>query len=413
MKEIIEYVLAGIIIASFIPLYTMINVGLYNPPPRRIDPNVMVLYSNAVEEVLNELITSNNLTPTLVDLRQLLINRVGLDVYRDYGFHVTLYSWGIANITVLSNKVIVYTRDKGNLTLLVVWSDLSSSTYFTDAPSHYYSEEGVYKYELAVPTSNLIVSVAVLETGILRYINYYIDNSLRELYLLNINGRIYVLNDLSQGSLATSNYAGYPVVETYLYYYTRFNFSLYRRLYFVHSIDTWIYDMCCCSSPTPPTDYLVSLEEKVVPMIYTNVSYYGIYDGTITINGKNYQAFYVSNFKHEENYTEYWERRDIHGGYCSCSEACSSRCPYWVRISQSNPSTYNYLNILASPLYNSVLLLIKDASGRVYYAKFYHYSIDFGDTIPKDWQTDILVYNMRIGMVDYEVTLTIWRRSVV
>ena len=70
------------------------------------------------------------------------------------------------------------------------------------------------------------------------------------------------------------------------------------------------------------------------------------------------------------------------------------------------------MDIVSSPLYNAVLLLLKDLDGRLYVATFYHHEVDFGDAIPRDWQTDILVYIMRIGMVDYEVTLTIWRRSI-
>jgi len=413
MKEIIEYILAGIIIISFIPLYTIINTSLYNPPPRRIDPNVMVLYSSVIEEVLDELISTNNFTPSLVDIRELVKQRVGPDIYRDYGFHVSIVSWGIINITLYSDRVSVYTRDLGNLTLLVIRNDLSHEVYLLSSPTASFASQGIYKYDFVTDTSSVIIVIAVLETGITRYIDYYIDNSITRIYILNLNGKIYVLNDLSNGRIKTKYYADYLVVDSYLYYYTKLNFSVYRHLYYEHSIDTYIYSMCCCSnSPTPPNPYLVFLEKEIVPMIYTNISYYSIYDGLTNINGKNYEKLYLASFEYERNYTEYWVRRDIYGGGCSCSEACNGLCPYFVRTSQTFKGSKVYMDIVSSPLYNAVLLLLKDLDGQLYVATFYHNEVEFGDAIPRDWQTDILVYIMRIGMVDYEVTLTIWRRSI-
>ncbi len=413
MKEIIEYILAGIIIISFIPLYTIINTSLYNPPPRRIDPNVMVLYSSVVEDVLKDLISTNNFTPSLIDIRELVKQRVGPDIYKDYGFHVGIVSWGIINITLHSDRVSVYTRDLGNLTLLVIRNNLTHEVYLLSSPTASYTDTGIYRYDLYTDTGTIIIVSAVLETGITRYIDYYMDDNISRIYILNINGKIYVLNDLSNGSMKTKNYAGYDVVDSYLYYYTRLNFSVYRHMYFEHSIDTYIYRMCCCTnSPTPPNPYLVFLEKNITPMIYTDIDYYSIYDDTTNIGGKTYEKLYLASFEYERNYTEYWVRKDIHGDECSCSEACNGLCPIFVRTSQRPIGSRVYMDVVSSPLYNAVLLLLKDLDGRLYVATFYHNEVEFGDAIPRDWQTDSLIYIMRVGMIDYEVTLTIWRRSI-
>jgi len=412
LKEVIEYILAGLIIASFIPLYITINVNMYNPPPKRMDPNIMVLYSNVIEEVLNELITSNNFTPEIIDIASIVRERVGSDVYKDYGYHVRIVSWGVVNITLYSDHVSVYTRDLGNLTVLIIRNDLSSESYYLETPSKTYYRNALYRYDIYTDTSTIIAVAAVLETGITKYIGYYIADGIHRIYLLNLGNRLYIVNNIGEnGNIATRYYANHYIVDTYLYYYTRRNMSVYRHLYYVHSIDTWIYDMCCCSSSNPPNHYLRFLEKEVIPVIYTDIDYYGIYDGTITINGVEYEKFYVAAFGYERNYTEYYERRDLYWGYCSCSEACSDQCPYWVRTDQRFDGDRVFMDELTAPLYNAVLMILRDENGELYAVLFYRHEIEFGDTIPVNWKVETLVYMIRVGMIDYEVTLTIWRRA--
>jgi|GEM_PF-3554085 len=406
MKEIIEYILAGIIIVSFIPLYTVINTSLYNPPPRRIDPNVMVLYSSTIEDVLNKLISTNNFTPALVDIVDLVRQRVGEDVYREYGFHVRIVSWGIVNITLHSDFISVYTRDLGNVTVLIIKNDLTSNTYLITQPTIIYNRQGIYRYDLYISTSDVIIVVAVLETGITRYIDYYIDDDIYKTYILNINGKVYVLNDLSNGAMAKESYGGYQVVDAYLYYYTKLNFSVYRHLHFVHSIDTTIYIYRCSSS------YCPGFRKNITPVIYTDTDYYIIYDGTVTLNGKTYEKLYLSSLVYEENYTEIWQKKDRYGGWCWYSEVCDYCTEEYYLYDRIFRGDAIRLHEIESPLYNAVLILLKDDAGRLYVATFYHYEVEFGDTVPRDWQTDSLIYIMRIGMVDYEVILTIWRRTV-
>ncbi len=407
MKEVIEYIIAGLIIVSFLPLYTIINETLYTPPARTVKPVILALYTETINRVILDLAGSSNLTPGIIDIHSLIVDDVGADVYRDYGYYFEMTSWGILNITVNGNQVDVYTCDKGNLSLLIVYSDLSSQVIVLENPSSYDVPKGVYIYSTSLPRSDILVVTSVLETGITKYIDYYLSDTLVPVYIANINGRLYLLNDLDNGGVSTSDYHGYQVVDVYMYYYTHRNYSVYRLLeynyatyaYYVNCGYSWLDD---CGS-----------YYRYVERSYEEINYYGIYDGVISINGKNYEKLGLSSFEYVARYKEYSRRLNIWGGYCSCSDIYYGRCTdTWYVYSSSFISDSLSKYDISAPLYNTVLVLVKDSNNRLYVATNYHHTISVGDIVPSNWPTVTITYIVRVGMIDYQVTLTVWRRSM-
>ncbi len=410
MKEIIEYIIAGIILLSIIPMYIGINTILYTPPRERVSPAVLALYTESINNVVYELISSNNLTPAIIDLNKYVIERVGSDVYRDYGYNVEIVSWGIINITVSDNIVRVYTRDKGNLTILVVYSTLVHEYYTLDTPTYSNELKGIYMYETTTTYSSIIAVVAILETGTAKYIDYYIAYSSRvkPLYIMNINGKIYLLNDVSNGNIVPSYYNGYPVVTTYIYYYTPSKMNVYRYLGYSHAIRATYY-VCGYSWLEDCGAYLYTITR-----LYEDINYYSILQsGTITIDDREYQVLQATNFRYEEKHDETWRRLDIWGRYCRCWEFWFGWCTdEWRKVSDTLVETNLYRYDIAAPLYNAVLFVLKDSIGNIYIATPYYHRISFGDTPPSNWPIHTISYILRIGMIDYQVRVSVWRRTI-
>ena len=87
--------------------------------------------------------------------------------------------------------------------------------------------------------------------------------------------------------------------------------------------------------------------------------------------------------------------------------------PPWIEPPEPNVTSSTIkINELKAPIYNIVLVLLKDANGNLHIAIWYPHSIVIGDKVPEDLPVRRITMLRRLGMIDYYVTIYIWRRSM-
>ncbi len=386
IKEIIEYILAALIIVSIIPIYNVIITRYYTPPPQSIEPLTLYYYVESINNALYTLVEQGNLTPEVISFDLILDQFIG-NASRDYGYNVKISSNGIVNITVSINDVKIFTRDKGNLTILIVYNNLSYDSFTLVHPNYTIRGINEYVYELTgLDTSYIIAVAAILETGVARYYDDWISSSVYKAYILNLNGVVSVLVPTIYPQPVTFTYQGYSVVNTTIYYYSQQSYYRYNYLWYRYVKDAYYY-----------TSGSGRLIRKVLYVNESEVNYLAEYLGSISIGNSSYYVYRPSVFHWEQQYYEVW--RYIGG--------------VWVPVTRY-PYLPAYLQIrsLSFPIYNSVFIILLDAFGNIYIAKPYRHSIQFGEKVPEDWPVVTTNYLIRLGMIDYNVEVTVWRRSI-
>ncbi len=429
MKEIIEYILAGLIIVSVIPVVTYIDQVMYAPKPRTVEPVVMAYFMNELNEQLLNLTASGNITLEQSILNNIITSRL-LSDYPNYDFNVTITSSGITSITTAPGYVNVTSPYNGTMELLVVYNDLSFKQL---SPIQIVSVPEGYIYRFAVSLYNALIVVAVLETGMARFIDYKLLNpNVYRLYIMNDNGVLCLLAPASQTV---------PLLTTtgtvYIYYYSNGTFDAFTSLSYKYVSNLMIFTRYFWRRRSFWAYRTIS--ERINS---SDINYLATYASTIQVNGEKFYEFKIllNNTNSQlYNYTilygsaVYYRTLIFHGttttvpatdvfGFTTSIPVSATvifpyinQTPsltttvYSTRSTTTLPSsTYN----LAFPIYNAVLIAIKDNLGNLYIAFPYKHFMTFGDKIPANWPVDQQVYWIRLGMIDYKVVLTVWRRTI-
>ena len=371
MKEIIEYILATLIILSFVPIYTYITHTLYIQPATEPEPTVLALFTENIKDILEEIGTAGNLTSPTLDLDETIRDRLG-SLYQDYGFHIEISSANIVDLKVSGNKVEVYTLDDGNVSILVIYSDSSWENKTLTTPTNVF-QNGTRLYSFAMSSSNIIFVSAILDTGTHRFIRYYIENNVKILYPSNYGGNIVLLNNLSQGSI--TNYKIYNNiygVNLTIYYYSKNSYGTYNETSF---------------------EYGFSISSIYKYVNHTDIRYYLIYERNVQYKGSTYEVYNVSLAKNSsllQCYYYWW------WGLWIC----------WVL------DTSFIMEDINSPVYNIIAFHAVDNNGDHYIGVWYPQNLSIGDPIPSGWPVRKIMFIQRIGMIDYYVTVYIWRRTI-
>ena len=380
MKEIVEYLLATLIIVSFIPVYTTINHMLYTPPSKGISPIILSTYTEVIKDTLFELGKEQVVDPYVIDLGKLIAERVP-DIYSTYGFYVEVSSWLVKNVSVDNNLVTVYVLEPGNLSLLIIYDDLTfDSTKLTSYKSKINS---LYVYQYIASSQNIIAVAAILETGVATCIGYWISSNVYKAYMINSNGTLSLLIPTTEPAPSTIYRGGIGnVVYAHIYYYNYQVYYKYSNLYYTYVRDVYWYTR----------SYIVLNFNK------SRIIYYGVDQGTETINGKTYYRFDMVNHYYDQ----------------LCRKTCTREYDnVWSCWGERTLSPAYIVNTkLSFPIYNTVFIILKDNNDRLYVAQTYYNSFNFGDSIPENWPTRSISYVVRIGMIDYEIKVTVWRRSI-
>lgn len=382
MKEVIEYVLATLVILSCIPLYNFITDQLYSPPELEVDYSLATMFSEHVIDTLKQVAVYGNLSSPLIDLSTYIREKLSY-LGNEYGYQISIVSQGILDTVIQGNTLMIYTMDQGNISILAIFSDGSMESMTITSPSTIYPNN-TYVYETPIPnTSQLKFIIAVLDTGVYQYIDYY-SNGTDIVYLGNINNTLYLISD--HQFLPNSIINGSQCVMAEIISFSNGNFLVsketkYKKYLRFEQEPIWLF-------------YFIIWE------IYESIEirYYAIYDGVTTVGPYTYYKYKISVLEEKNTIKDpiYW------------------LLPFWYDPPEPEnitPPVY-IMNELRAPIYNLLLVLLKDANGDIHIAIWYPHSIVVGDNVPKDLPVRRVVMLRRLGMIDYYVTIYVWRRSI-
>ncbi len=388
MKEVVEYILAALIVMSVIPIYNYITGSLYSPPELQVEQSVVSAFTDQIVVFLNEAALYGNLSSPIVDLTSLIENRYPYFT-RQYAFRIEMVSNGIINVNVSAGSIKVYTLQKGNLTLLIVHSDYTLINTTLERPINSFPN-GTYLYEYNDERSDIIFVASVLDTGIYRYVDYYESPTLNKVYIGNYYGVFSVITDkdpeyfsLPGGrkglKLTIVSYS--PGSIQFINGSVRFGditgFS-FGGIGFSWTYGLYIY-------------YYVEYQDQIM-------TYYSTYTDTSTYNGINYNILSNSLL----NMTAYDTFKYTY--YLWYGELDKE-------LVSEDPISPEYVDIEA-PIYNVLLVMLTDRAGNHYLGYWYPHNITIGYTLPKGLPVTSITIVKRLGMVDYTITVYMWRRVI-
>ncbi len=443
MKEIIEYILAALIIISIIPVITYVENTVYAPRPRSVEPIVQVLFANKIFDEINKIFTAGNLTLFQSNIFNTIIAQE-LSPYNNYGYNITIRPYAI-KIDSVGWTINVTSMYNGTISLLVVSTGLAVRTINTPRYT-FLLQNGTYKYVFANPFSPTytMMVIAILDIGTAKFIDYKItQSSVNKLTLVNINGKVYLLAPTSLSTPLTSS-PGQAIVCYYdpatnnYYYYGSINYNYIKSISYYRAPNYFFGTLY--NSTTRYTEYskirydvsyagVITLYGNTYNMFglysYTNQStgyFHGNYyfTGTVVTNTVSTSTTTVIN---TITYTSrWWWWITITGTYTTTLPVEANITATYPKITSTTltaSSTTSYITSSATatypiyyPLLNVVAIIVVDSSGNIYVALPYFNYLTAGSTIPANWPVSHEAYWFRIGMFTYYVQITIWRKSI-
>ena len=439
MKEIIEYILAALIIISVIPVITYVENTVYAPRPRGVEPIVQVLFANKIFNTINQIFETGNLTLFQPSIFNTIIAQE-LSSYSDYGYNITIKPYAI-KIDEVGWTINVTSMYNGTISLLVVSTGLAIRTVNTPR-NIILLQNNTYKYVFANPFSPIytLMVVAVLDIGTAKFIDYKIvSNNVNKLSLVNINGKVYLLAPTTLNTPLTTS-PGQAIICYYdpatknYYYYGSINYN------YISSISYY-------RAPNYFWGTLYNTTTKYTE--YSRIKYDVIYAGTLALYGNTYNMFGLYSYTNQT--TGYFDGRYYFTGSVVTNtvstytttviNTVTYQIGWWITYTSTttlpveanvtvtypkitsttltSSSTTSYITSSATatypiyyPLLNVVAILVVDSSGNVYVALPYFAYLAAGSTIPRNWPVSHEAYWFRVGMFTYYVQITIWRKSI-
>lgn len=378
MKELIEYVLAALIIVSFIPIFDVIVTDFSRTNPPIIESSTLVYMSSGIRDVLTNISSQGNFTPQLVDIAEAISSR--LNISRNIGYNVRIVSSGVSKINVQDNNIQVYTTSPGKLYVCIVYNDLSYSNYQLYKPTTTLAN-ATFLYTITPPRTDIIAVSAILETGVARYIGYWISDNIYEAYAYNVNNTVTIA---IPDTVPQPNYytvSGLEAIDAILIYYTQghfYNYSIASGSFIVNL--TWF-------------QYYSYYRGSGYYKQYFSRYIASYYDQT-TIDGITYSLHKLQNYVEKDTH---YIRYEYYSGNL-------------IIYSDSIVGTESRFFNIQYPIYNLVFIFLRDADNNIYYTIIYPHELSIGEPIPSNWVTYKTTITARIGMVNYDIIITVWRR---
>ncbi|MET1160147.1 MAG: hypothetical protein ABWW65_04220 [Thermoprotei archaeon] len=382
--KIIEYILAFIIIMSFIPMFNTMIHTYYTVKPVYPPGRLQDLIMSQLTLLLRTQYRLGNLTPEYVDLTNFLNQVLGEDILRSYGYYAVVYS-SIENITVdYTNRVItIKTLENHSLYTLIFFND--GSTIQINKPYSLESLNGRYTYtihesELGGKSIDEVEAiVAILESTTSRYAGYWIKKPEWIGYALNINGLKILVN--KSLTLNTWNLYGYSVVNTTLVVYNDIDHKYILENYkYFELISRVILN--------------ASSLRKEVYLNETHI-FYTIEPGS-GFNVGEYIAYPVIVYRIDIPVEREYQCYDQDFYYCEL-----------VRESETGEE-YVTRDTVSYPIYNAVMFVLNSSDTRIY-IPVYRQRIVVGSGFIPSVSALTIRSTIRIGMFDYNIILYLWR----
>lgn len=439
MKEIIEYILAALIIVSVIPVITYVESTVYAPRPRNVEPIIQVLFANKVFDTIDQIFRTGNLTLFQPNIFNTIIAQE-LSFYSDYGYNITIkpYAIKIDDIGWTINITSIY---NGTISLLVVSTGLAIRTVNTPR-NIILLQNNTYKYVFANPFSPVytMMVIAVLDIGTAKFIDFKIvSDNVNKLSLVNIDGKVYLLAPTTLNTPLTTA-PGQAIICYYdpatknYYYYGNINYDYISGISYYRA----------------PNYFWGTLYNKTTRYTqYNKIKYDVVYTGTLTLYGSTYDMFGLYSYTNQT--TGYFSGQYYFTGTVVINSISTSTTTVVNTITYSIPfigkivyttalpveasitvtypkitsttltasSTTSYPTSSATatypiyyPLLNVVAVLVVDSNGNIYVALPYFNYLTAGSAVPTNWPVSREAYWFKVGMFSYYVQITIWRKSI-
>jgi len=368
LKEIVEYLLAILIIFSFIPLYNMLSTTYYLPRIEMGAESISYSFEEALKYVLLYGFSVGNYSQGIIEvgnaLNSTLASYLSPFAQAGYGVYARVYT-PIQYINVTPNSSVnilsIY-----NLTTIALLVDKNGRNALVANPMYDgVTPEGLYKFELML--FNLTVKdpgvvIVVQEHRNSRFIATWTAPGMINGQPLNIEG-LTVVTPTVNLSPVTIPGLNETIHSASIFYYTPPSFDQYT------------------SSTYNITELIVSNSSTVSSRLYniTTIAYYAskrAWNATHT-------AYKLLNIRTDV-------KREYVGGQGD-----------FIR------GSYIYSSSLTPPLYNLVLISIYDNKTSLF-IPIYSNEWVFGDTPPSSATTRYST--VRIGMFDYLIEIRVWRR---
>jgi len=365
VKELVEYILATVILASSLVAYNFIMDTMSAPPDLVVDPTLLSLLSTQIKDLLEAPVLHGNSSSPFFSFEKYLNQELGY-ILKDYAYRIEVVSGGITEMTYdnTSKNITVKVVEPGTLNLLLINQTPSGFTIVNTTVTNYTYSNGAYFY--TVNLSNLrvnkpIYAVAVLETPSYRYIDYLNIGNVIEANFTEYNGFTAVA--------LPSNMTVDTSFNATLVYYGNRTYNVINRSDFSE---------------------VLSIKKKNKVVVDNTTIYYTLNKtDEVLYAGINYTVYSLELIKYEKIYQIDIKSEDISD------------------ISE----TLNGVQV-KSPLYNLLLTVFRDRTGRIYVARWYPHSLTIGTNTPREFPYSKLTFYARLGYFDYWVTVYLWRVSI-
>jgi hypothetical protein len=381
LKEVIEYLLAALIIVSIIPIYDYIASQLYSPPELLVDYSYINLFTTQIIPILQNETIHGNLTSPFFNLKHYLESKIYY-LSSEYLFRIDIVSSGMQSINYdnETGNISIISLSNTNPVLLIIannngypklYSVVINTTPTTLA-------NGTYMYEfnvesIGIAPQNVIYILCVQDTGLYRYIDSY-----------RVRGKIHVAKITENNGII-----GVAVPHTQIN-----DSAMNAIVVFYGSKTLYWYNNTIYNSTTKITG-------NSLIMVEHNISYILFLNKTLTYCNTQYNIYNLTVNIFERTISYHYKQ----GGGRGRGRKSSGN----IATEIGNTTIHDYVE---TPIYNLVLIVFMTRNGDIYIAEWYPHSFSIGNTIPRDIPVRKISLTARLGMFDYTLTVYMWRRTL-
>jgi len=365
VKELVEYILATVILASSLVAYNFIMDTMSAPPDVVVDPTLLSLLSTQIKDLLETQVLHGNSTSPFFSFEKYLNQELGY-ILKDYAYRIEVVSGGITEMTYndASKTITVKVVEPGTLNLLLVNQTPTGFTIVNTTVANYAYANGAYFYTINVSSlgvNNPIYAVAVLEIPSYRYIDYLSIGNVTEVNFAEYNGIVTVA--------LPSNITSDRTFNTTIIYYGNMTYEVANSKILIETTGT--------------QGDNVTFSNKTISYILNKTA-------DVNYEGNNYKVYEL----------------DV-GKYTNTTTIKLHPSPYLIGSTTTISS-----DPVESPIYNLLLAVFRDSSGKIYVARWYPHALTIGSNIPGESPYSKLTFYARLGYFDYWVTVYLWRVSI-
>ncbi|MGC8954077.1 MAG: hypothetical protein ACP5N5_05110 [Desulfurococcus sp.] len=367
MKEIIEYMLAVLIILSIVPFYNMVVTQFYTPEKSIGYSEVSDLFVSIINQVFIDMYNYGNISIELTDIKASLeniIKKYAGSIYDDYYFYARIYT--PLNITVDPGSSRVIISSPYNMSMLLLLVSLNGTVSYNAMPTATGAGGNVFNYIFdysKLPVKSFSAIIAVSGYGSTWFIGHWLNTTVEKGYAISDTNRnlAVIARDIGLKATKFYNFTGY---NTTLYYFTGKAIMNYTSSWTNISWQFVQYNYIRYN--ITETMYMSRINGRYNETLYM----YNVY----LVKGRNYTIYYYNN-----------------------------------GTTKPVESTYEYSSI-SNPVYNMVLVSIYDGAKTIS-VPIYSNVYEVSNTVnpPPQGGSKISSY-IRIGMFTYMVDLWSWRR---